>query len=32
LPLRAGITLVTALAAPVDDGMMLPEAAHILEN
>jgi hypothetical protein len=26
LPLRAGITLVTALAAPVELGMMLPEA------
>mmetsp|Transcript_20214 Transcript_20214/g.68613 ORF Transcript_20214/g.68613 Transcript_20214/m.68613 type:complete len:221 (-) Transcript_20214:261-923(-) len=26
LPLSSGITLVTALAAPVDEGMMLPEA------
>merc|ERR1712127_1000351 len=28
LPWRLGMTLVTALAAPVDDGMMLPEAAR----
>merc|ERR1719284_677217 len=26
LPLSEGMTLVTALAAPVDDGMMLPDA------
>merc|ERR1712087_403881 len=28
LPTREGITLVTALAAPVEDGMMFPEAAR----
>ena len=28
LPFRAGITLPTALAAPVDEGMMLPLAAR----
>mmetsp|Transcript_5882 Transcript_5882/g.14313 ORF Transcript_5882/g.14313 Transcript_5882/m.14313 type:complete len:209 (+) Transcript_5882:356-982(+) len=28
LPLIAGITLATALAAPVDEGMMLPDAAR----
>merc|ERR1712161_105213 len=28
LPWRLGMTLVTALAAPVDEGMMLPEAAR----
>ena len=28
LPLRAGITLPTALAAPVEEGMMLPAAAR----
>mmetsp|Transcript_58892 Transcript_58892/g.138473 ORF Transcript_58892/g.138473 Transcript_58892/m.138473 type:complete len:230 (-) Transcript_58892:310-999(-) len=28
LPLTSGITLATALAAPVDEGMMLPEAAR----
>merc|ERR1712241_295985 len=27
-PLSSGITLVTALAAPVDEGMMFPEAAR----
>eukprot|EP00408_Alexandrium_pacificum_P028111 CAMPEP_0171187452 /NCGR_PEP_ID=MMETSP0790-20130122/17328_1 /TAXON_ID=2925 /ORGANISM="Alexandrium catenella, Strain OF101" /LENGTH=30 /DNA_ID= /DNA_START= /DNA_END= /DNA_ORIENTATION= len=26
LPATEGITLATALAAPVDEGMMLPEA------
>merc|ERR1719409_1642389 len=26
LPLTSGMTLATALAAPVEDGMMLPEA------
>ena len=28
LPLSSGITLPTALAAPVEEGMMLPEAAR----
>merc|ERR1719373_519411 len=28
LPWRLGMTLVTALAAPVEEGMMLPEAAR----
>mmetsp|Transcript_24034 Transcript_24034/g.66326 ORF Transcript_24034/g.66326 Transcript_24034/m.66326 type:complete len:219 (-) Transcript_24034:495-1151(-) len=28
LPLTSGITLATAFAAPVDEGMMLPEAAR----
>ena len=28
LPFSSGITLPTALAAPVEDGMMLPEAAR----
>ena len=28
LPLSSGITLPTAFAAPVDDGMILPEAAR----
>merc|ERR1711966_23526 len=28
LPAREGMTLVTALAAPVDDGMIFPEAAR----
>merc|ERR1712134_222025 len=28
LPLTDGITLATALAAPVDEGMMLPDAAR----
>merc|ERR1712211_86225 len=28
MPLTAGITLATALAAPVEEGMMLPDAAR----
>ena len=28
LPFSSGMTLPTALAAPVEDGMMLPEAAR----